>query len=83
MDEPQLYAQLTDVVRDVLDDDTIVLTAATRAKDVRGWDSATHIEIIVSIEARYGIRFTTPELGTIENVGDIVKAVERKLAKRT
>ena len=39
MNETQILEALTQVFRDVFDDDDIVLTAATTAQDVEGWDS--------------------------------------------
>ena len=56
------YAQLTDVFRDVFDDDALVIGPDTTADDVPGWDSQAHISLVVATEMRFGIRFRTAEL---------------------
>jgi acyl carrier protein len=70
--------QINIVVRDVLDNDAIVLKEGTVANEVRGWDSLTHVEIIVAIEKRFKIRFATKEIQSFKNVGDMCNAVAAK-----
>jgi acyl carrier protein len=63
----------------VFDDDTLALTAETTANDVDGWDSLSHVNLIVAIEARFNIRFSQKELLTFKNVGDLLNCIERKI----
>ena len=79
MDTAELYRQLTDIFRDVFDDDTITLTPATTAADIADWDSANHVNLIVAIEVRMGIKFKTIEVESLHNVGHLVGLVEQKL----
>ena len=58
--------------------DDIVLTPGLTAKDVQGWDSFKQIEIIMAIEEQFGIKFTTRELDSLQNVGDLVRVVAAK-----
>jgi acyl carrier protein len=51
----------------------------TRAYDVPGWDSLSHIRVIVAIEKEYGLRFTTLELLRLKNVGDLQTLLDKKL----
>ena len=39
MASQEIYKQLTEVFRDLFDDDTIVLTPETTAGDIAGWNS--------------------------------------------
>src|SRR5580692_3260375 len=57
MTDPELYAGLNDIVRQVLDDDTIAVSPEMTAEDVPGWDSMNHIFIVVEIEKRFGVKF--------------------------
>jgi acyl carrier protein len=70
--------QITAVVREVLDNDSIVLEKSTVANDVPGWDSLTHVEIVVAIERRLKIRFTTKEIQSFKNVGVICSVVQSR-----
>lgn len=78
MNEPQIYARLTDVFQDVFDEDSFQVTPKLSAKDVDGWDSLTHIRLLLTIEKEFKIKFTTSEIGRLENVGDLVALIEAK-----
>ena len=82
MASQEIYKQLTEIFRDLFDDDTIVLTPETTAADIEGWDSFNHINLIVATEARFGIKFRTAELEGLHNVGHLVRLVQEKLAAK-
>ena len=35
------------------------------------WDSLRHIEVIFAIESAYQVRFTMPEIASLQNLGDM------------
>jgi acyl carrier protein len=80
MTESEIYAALDEVFRDVFLRDDIALTPELSAKDVAGWDSFKQIDIILSIEARYHVKFNTRELDSLHNVGDLVRVIAAKTA---
>ena len=43
-------AELQEIFRQVFDDPTIVLRDDMTAADVEGWDSVTHIDLLIAIE---------------------------------
>ncbi len=73
------YDQLTEIFRDVFDDDDVVATPELTAQDVDEWDSLSHIRVIVSIEEEFGIRFSVSEISGLKNVGEIAALIESKL----
>jgi acyl carrier protein len=75
----QIYAKLTDIFRDVFDDDSIVLTPELTAADVPGWDSFNHINLIVATEVAFKIKFKTAELESLRNVGHLVDVIASKV----
>ena len=75
-----VLTRITPIFTDVLDDDAIVLTRETTARDVEGWDSLAHINLIISIEKEFKISFTLVELQGLKNVGDMLDLVVRKIA---
>ncbi len=79
----EIYDQLTVVFRQVLEDDTIVLTPETTADDVDGWDSMNHIFIVVELEKRFGVKFQAAEMEELKNVGELATLVKQKLAKKS
>ena len=71
--------QLIKIFKEVFSDDTITLAAQTTADDIDGWDSMSHINLIIAIEIAFGIEFTNEEIRSFDNVGDMQKCIERKL----
>ena len=82
MGSNDVYGQLTEIFREVFDDDSIVLTPQTTAADIRDWDSAAHVNLVVAIETRMKIRFKTFELESLHNVGHLADLIETKLAAK-
>jgi acyl carrier protein len=78
MDEAGIYAKLTTVFYDVFDDGSIDVTSGLSARDVDGWDSLTHIRLMVTVEKAFKVKFSTPEIGKLENVGDLVALIKSR-----
>lgn len=78
MDAPDIYARLTPVFQNVFDDDSLELTPQLTAKDVDGWDSLTHIRLMLSIERALKVKFSTSEISKLENVGDLVSLIQNR-----
>lgn len=78
MTKQEILSQVEDIFRDVLDNEEIVLTDATTANDVEDWDSLTHIQLIVAIEKHFGIKFTSKEILSWANVGEMVDCIASK-----
>jgi acyl carrier protein len=70
------------VFRDVFDDEELVLQDQLTAADVENWDSLTHINLIVGIEREFKIKFTTAEVGSLKNAGELKALVQKKLGAR-
>lgn len=70
---------LTDIFRMVFDDNTIQLRPEMTANDVDGWDSLSHVNLILAVEAKFKIRFTQKELMTLKNVGDLHNTITAKM----
>ena len=79
MDTVQIYSQLTGIFQDVFDEDSIEVTPELSAKDVDGWDSLAHIRLILTVERAFKIKFSTSEIGKMENVGDLVALIQARV----
>jgi acyl carrier protein len=73
-----ILSELNDIFIDVLDNDNIVLTENSSAKEIDEWDSLSHIQLVVAIEKKYKIRFSPAEILKWKKVGDIVESIEQK-----
>jgi len=78
MENTDIYAKLTPIFHDVFDDDEIVVSPELSAKDVDGWDSLSHIRLILTVEKAFKIKFSTSEIGKLEKVGDLVALIKAR-----
>jgi acyl carrier protein len=75
--------KLNAIFCEVFDDEGIRITPEMTANDVDGWDSLSHVNLIVAVEARFSIRFNQKELLTFKNIGGLMNCIERKLADKS
>ena len=84
MNEDAIWARLTEIFCDVLDDQDIVLTAETTANDVEEWDSLSNVILLVAIEQAFdGIKFSTGEIANLNNVGELIAVIQKQLARKS
>ncbi|PIU41506.1 MAG: acyl carrier protein [Candidatus Omnitrophica bacterium CG07_land_8_20_14_0_80_42_15] len=72
--------KLNRIFQEVFKDSVIQIKPETTANNIDGWDSFSHITLIVAIETRFNIKFTQKELLGFRNVGDLIKSIESKIA---
>jgi acyl carrier protein len=76
----EILSAFTRILRDLLMDDSIVLTMETRRQDVPNWDSFNYINFIVAVEIEFGVKFMVADIESFANVGAIVTEVLKLLA---
>ena len=63
----------------MLDLDECNLTDDTTADDIEEWDSLSHVQLIVTIEKAFNIKFTSLEIMKWNNVGEMVDSMMERL----
>jgi len=79
MTDADLRDRLTSVFRDVFDDPSIAIFDGMTAADVDGWDSLTHVTLIVAAEKAFDVKFSTRDIQLLQNVGGFVALIRKKL----
>ena len=79
MNSTEIFNNVVASMKEVFEDDSIVVTTETNAEDIENWDSLTHIVLISTIEKKFKLRFALGELQALRNVGDMVKLIQNKL----
>ena len=73
-----VLAEITEIVRQVLQDRTIELDADTAMDDMAGWDSMSHIAILVEAECRFDVIFEIADVDSVPTVGHLVRLIQGK-----
>jgi acyl carrier protein len=76
----EILAGFTRILRDLLLDDSIILTMETRREDIPNWDSFNYINFIVAVELEFGVKFKIADIESFPNVGAIVTEMTKMLA---
>ena len=79
MEYKDILSQVNSIFIDVLDNEDIVLSDATTARDVEDWDSLNHIQLVVAIEKHFKVKFTSGEIQSWKNVGEMCQALMLKV----
>ena len=79
MERDDILAKVQEIFRDELEVEDLVLTDETTADDVEEWDSLSHVQLVVALEKAFGIKFTSREILSWDNVGDLVDCIAGKI----
>lgn len=75
MSREEVFGKVTEIFRDVFDDDTLVISDSTNSDDIEDWDSLEHIQLVVDMEKAFSIKFDIKTVNTLENVGQMVDLI--------
>jgi acyl carrier protein len=75
MSGTEILSEMTTILRDLLGDDSIDLTMATKREDVPNWDSFNYVTFIVAVEIKFGVKFRASDVESFPDIGAIVQAV--------
>lgn len=75
MKREEVFERLTEVFRDVFDDEEIEINDGTTADDIEDWDSLEHINLVVAVEKEFSIKFNMGEVNKFKNVGEMVDII--------
>lgn len=76
--EKQLEEKIREIIAGILDVDPEEISEETAIGDLPQWDSLSHIQIISAIEKEFGFHFTPDVMMDLEDVSDIVAAVQER-----
>jgi acyl carrier protein len=74
--------ELTPIFETVFDQQGLTLSAETTSNEIEGWDSMSHVTMLMAVEDHFNIEFKPFEIANLKNVGALVSLVEKKLANK-
>ena len=75
MERNVIINDLNLIFEDIIDEGKVSLSDSTTSKDIDSWDSLTNIQLIVHIEKKYNIKFTSEEITSWKNIGDMIDCI--------
>jgi acyl carrier protein len=78
MSKQIIIKKLTEVFREVFNNDQITLSDEMTAQDVGSWDSLSHMLMIEKVEKRFDFKFKLREITKLKNVGVLLDLIEKK-----
>ncbi|MCR5627419.1 MAG: acyl carrier protein [Lachnospiraceae bacterium] len=82
MDRSEIMERITEIFRDVFDDDSLIIKDETNSEDIEDWDSLEHINLVLAMEKDFGLKFNLKEVGELANVGEMADLIARKLQEK-
>jgi acyl carrier protein len=80
--EDRIETGLTEIFQEVFEDDTLVVHRDLTARQVEGWDSLTHVRLLLTAERKFGVRISAAEAGQLKKVGDLMDLLNAKIEKQ-
>ena len=71
----EVFEKVTEIFREVFDDDELVIGDATNSDAIEDWDSLEHIQLIVGMEKEFKVKFDIKTVNSLENVGQMVDLI--------
>lgn len=75
MTREEAFERLTNVFREVFDDESIELRDDTTSDDIEDWDSFEHINLVVAVEDEFSFKIPMGKVVTMKNVGEMVDII--------
>ena len=79
MERNDILSKVEGIFREELEVDDLQLTDETTADDVGEWDSLSHVQLVVALEKAFGIKFSSREILSWDNVGDLIDCIAGKV----
>jgi len=79
MERNEVFKKVNGIFIEILEKEDLVLTDLSTANDIEEWDSLAHIRLVVAIEKGFKIHFSSKEIQSWDNVGEMVDCIYDKV----
>ena len=78
MTRVEVFEKITEIFREEFDDDSLIIVDETNAEDIEDWDSLAQVELVLTMEKEFHMKFNIQEIKTLKNVGEMADLILRK-----
>ena len=75
----ETFEKLSNIFRTILNEPDLELTDTLTANDLSSWDSMNHVNLMLTIESEFRIRFSNAEMSGLANVGELIQIIDTKI----
>ena len=79
MNDVEILEIVSEVFKDVLELDHLLLTPNTTAAMVDGWDSLSNVRAVIAIEQKFNVKFTISEITGLKDIGELMFLIRKSL----
>lgn len=79
MERSEVLDKVIEICKDVFENEELILTESSTAKDVEEWDSLSHLSLISDVEDEFSIKLTLDEISNTKNIGELISAIMRHM----
>lgn len=79
MSREDVFEKMNIIFRNNFDDNSITLTDETSSSDIEDWDSLEQVNLVVTIQHEFNIKFNIEEVNSMKNVGEMVDYILEKI----
>ena len=73
--------ELEEILKDFFELPELNLRRSMQAKDIEGWDSLAHLDLMAKLEEDYSIKFSLAEITGLNNAGELADLIDKKINK--
>ena len=78
MNKPEILKTINSILCDIFNDPKLVVSENTSAQNIERWDSIAHVNILMTVERTFQVRFSLGEIKQLRNVGEMVSLIYAK-----
>lgn len=78
MKTEEIHNKVNEIFKSLFKNSDLEIKREYTADNVDGWDSITHLDLIVSVEKEFNIEINGFDVMGLRNVGDLIDLIERK-----
>ena len=67
--------RLANIIRTGVKRPDVVISEKTTARDVPGWDSLAHINVIVAVESEFALKLKSSEVARVQDVAGLIDII--------
>ncbi|MEM7006058.1 MAG: acyl carrier protein [Pseudomonadota bacterium] len=80
MRDQEILEKIAEVFEDVFGMSGFELSHEMSAEDVEGWDSLSHVRVILAVERKFDMKLSNAEVDGFSCIGDLIKIIGERTA---